>query len=358
MQRHIVVGAGCAVLLALLLPSCGARTELLLPETCREEGETRPCGNACGAGVQTCEAGLWSTCQVPEVMRGCSTVCGAGSESCREGRWTGCQVPVAVRSCADVCGPGEDRCEDGAWQGCKVPEVLRPCMSVCGPGNEHCKNGKWGRCDAPQPKPPLLKTTVRDFSADTHPDFEGDFFPGVETGIVEQTLGPDDKPVYAGGDGRSTTGRANFDKWFRDDPINVAMALELQLKESADDGVLFVYENRQFFPIDDQLWGNEGRSHNFHFTLEASTIFQYVGGETFSFSGDDDMWVFINRRLAIDLGGIHPSESASVELDDIAARFGLVQGEIYPLHFFFAERHTNQSNFTIRTSIAEPGSCQ
>ena len=35
----------------------------------------------------------------------------------------------------------------------------------------------------------------------------------------------------------------------------------------------------------------------------------------------------------------------------------LVIGEVYPLHFFFAERHTIESNFTIQTSIAEPGSC-
>jgi fibro-slime domain-containing protein len=77
----------------------------------------------------------------------------------------------------------------------------------------------------------------------------------------------------------------------------------------------------------------------------------------FRFTGDDDMWVFVNRRLAIDLGGLHTPRSASVELDSIALGHGLVVGETYPLHFFFAERHTIESNFTIHTSIAEPGSC-
>ena len=120
---------------------------------------------------------------------------------------------------------------------------------------------------------------------------------------------------------------------------------------------LFVYENRAFFPIDGQLFGNEGNRHNYHFTLEARTEFDYIGGEVFSFTGDDDMWVFINRRLAIDLGGLHTPLSANVALDEVAGELGLLVGNRYPLHFFFAERHTIESNFTIRTSIAESGDC-
>jgi fibro-slime domain-containing protein len=68
--------------------------------------------------------------------------------------------------------------------------------------------------------------------------------------------------------------------------------------------------------------------------------------------------VFINRRLAIDLGGIHGAKRAEVVLDARASELELELGEIYPLHFFFAERHTEESNFTIETSIAEPGSCE
>ncbi len=345
-------------LLACLLPSCGARTELLVPEVCKTPGETRPCQDACGAGAQTCTDGFWTACVVPDATRSCSNACGSGTESCRAGAWSDCEVPVQVRPCSDECGPGEDTCVDGGWRGCEVPDVQRPCESVCGPGNETCRNGKWGKCDAPLPKPPKLKSTVRDFSPKTQPDFEGNFVPGLDLGIVNRLLGDDSKPVYRSQSRtQSTTGRENFDKWYRDDPVNQSSPLDLQLKPSSDDAALFVYDNHQFFPIDDELLGNEGRNHNFHFTLEASTYFQYIGGEIFSFSGDDDMWVFINRQLAIDLGGLHSSLSAQVALDEIARDFGLVQGESYDLHFFFAERHTIESNFTIKTSIAEPGSC-
>jgi fibro-slime domain-containing protein len=358
-QRTAFAGSFLGVLLAALLSSCGARTGLELAEACPSDGETRPCQDACGAGEQSCTAGYWSACIVPELVRGCENACGAGTETCRAGAWSACSVPEVVRACSDECGSGEDRCVEGAWQGCTVPEALRPCESVCGPGNEHCRAGKWGACDAPKPKPPQLRATVRDFSPETHPDFEATYQPGVDLGIVQERLGPDLKPVYAPPlHSKSTSGRENFDKWYRDDPINLASPVDLPLKIAEGEGVLFEYNDHDFFPIDGQLLGNEKRQHNYHFTLEASTYFQYIGGEVFSFSGDDDMWVFINHQLVIDLGGIHQSESASVELDLVAERLGLVQGETYDLHFFFAERHTIQSNFTIRTSIAEPGSCE
>ena len=60
------------------------------------------------------------------------------------------------------------------------------------------------------------------------------------------------------------------------------------------------------------------------------------------------MWVFINKRLVIDLGGRHAQETGSIAVDTL----GLMRGQIYDLAVFHAERHTSESNFQIQTTMA------
>ncbi|MGE0387717.1 MAG: fibro-slime domain-containing protein [Gammaproteobacteria bacterium] len=205
-----------------------------------------------------------------------------------------------------------------------------------------------------------LTGTVRDFcdsaaavpaGCTAHPDFETVPI-AFDTGIVLGTLGGDGKPVYAGSAGNPTTStEENFDKWYRDEAgTNLSTPLTLVLDDTGSPGI-FHYSNGSFFPVDGDLWGNQGRGHNYGFTFELHTVFDYVGGETFTFTGDDDVWVFINDMLAIDLGGVHGAASATVTLDTIAASFGLVPGSSYSLDLFFAERHTSASSFAITTSL-------
>ena len=194
-----------------------------------------------------------------------------------------------------------------------------------------------------------LPAVVRDFSAD-HPDFEGTL--GTDRGIVESMLGPDGKPVYAGEPTTpTTTGQDNFDQWYRDvDGTNVPISIELELMAAG--AGQYTIDDSEFFPIDDQGFGNEGNGHNYHFTLELHTNFVYEGGEVFEFRGDDDLFVFINGRLAMDLGGVHSPQEDAVDLDAEADTLGLEIGGRYPLDFFFAERHTVMSNFRIETTIS------
>jgi fibro-slime domain-containing protein len=108
--------------------------------------------------------------------------------------------------------------------------------------------------------------------------------------------------------------------------------------------------------LDGVGWGNSGRGedhnqHNFGFTTEVHTKFAYHGGENFTFIGDDDVWVFINNKLAVDLGGLHPKATGSIDLDKSAGDLGIAKGNEYTLDLFHAERHTTASHFRIDTNL-------
>ena len=69
------------------------------------------------------------------------------------------------------------------------------------------------------------------------------------------------------------------------------------------------------------------------------------------------MWVFINRNLAINLGGLHSAESAVISLDERSQDLAIAKGGVYPMKMFFAERHTSASTFHIETTVAQWDSC-
>jgi len=216
-----------------------------------------------------------------------------------------------------------------------------------------------------------LTMRVRDFS-EAHADFQWGGHPnfgqfvGVRPGIVATDLAkqPDGsyKPVYAAGNDVSPngpnyapfTGAANFDAWYRDTPgTNFATNVQLPLSTV---GNSLVYDNADFHPIDANFgFGSEGFAldgmpNNWHFTSEALASFRYKGGEVFTFRGDDDIWVFINHKIVIDLGGLHGPEEGSVNLDQRAAELGLVIGQLYDLQVFHAERNYSGSNYRFETS--------
>ncbi|MHC4107909.1 MAG: fibro-slime domain-containing protein [Planctomycetota bacterium] len=229
-----------------------------------------------------------------------------------------------------------------------------------------------------------LSVHIRDFGPD-HPDFDvtpSDGY-GHCMGNIAPRLDAGGKPVFTGegyrvsrewrdadndqicwtlydaalGDKEGSRGRADtgaitssesFAEWYRNVPgVNVSMTYTFPATRHPDG--TYAYETNDFYPIDGMLKGNGPDSHNFHFTLEMVGFFTHDASadHTFSFKGDDDLWVFIDDQLVIDLGGIAGSAEQHVELN----RLGLVDGETYTLRFFMAERHQPQSSFRLVTTV-------
>ncbi len=203
-----------------------------------------------------------------------------------------------------------------------------------------------------------LPGTVRDFCAPAisgtcidHPDFEKTIT-GQVNGIVQNNL-VGGKPVFSGPNGfGGVSSAASFAQWYTDVPgVNSAQAFSLTLTETGPGTGIFSFGSGSFFPIDGQLFGNQGRAHNYHLTLELHGSTTFDATDNFTFTGDDDLWVFVNGMLALDIGGIHSAVTKSFTGQDLINNLGLAAGSSYSLDIFFAERHTVASNFNITTSL-------
>ena len=91
---------------------------------------------------------------------------------------------------------------------------------------------------------------------------------------------------------------------------------------------------------------------NQHFCFESHASFRYKKGLRFSFRGDDDIWVYIDNKLAVDLGGTHLAAPGYVDLDRFVGKQGaFTVGTEYDIDIFFCDRRTTMSNVRIKTNM-------
>jgi len=358
-----------------------------------------------------------------------TTVCGngkkEGSEQCDDGNTVmgdGCSpfcrlepvCPPMGGPCATVCGsglllPGDvKQCDDGntiSGDGCSADCKIEP--------------GYECTTDTPvKPNPLVLPIVYHDFKGwnevGGHPDFErltgqgdpGMVLPMLVTGTTNAGL-----PVHVNTCRSLSTNlcappaNANpkwdptvdwFGMWYVDNATyNKTIVQTLTLGGQVagmnsppppaatacntgtnPDCTSFQFDSGAgFFPLDGKGWGNAPNSHNFGFTSEVRYWFEYDGAATLDFTGDDDVFVYINQILAVDMSGLHSRTEGTITLDaangtgyacDFVApgpnvggcnlmtktggrivMLGLTLHKVYEIAVFQAERHTPESNYRL-----------
>jgi fibro-slime domain-containing protein len=231
------------------------------------------------------------------------------------------------------------------------------------PEGTHPHFNTYNACSAQEMGAPTVEDAL-----DMGQPSDGEAFPGDERGPALRT----DMPS---GLARCFAPVDRFGDWFtdRDPSVNRSFAFDLVFTRDPASG-LYVHKSASFFPLDNgspyrkyaagdpdpfghlqtgTVDGKDLSAHNYGFTMEFHTRIVYAAGKghRLSFQGDDDIWVFLNGRKVIDLGGVHQTQMATVDLDSIAVSLGLADGGDYPMDFYFAERHTASSRFMITANL-------
>ena len=199
-----------------------------------------------------------------------------------------------------------------------------------------------------------IAVVYRDFTAG-HPDFgrTPKFPSALVEGCVWNSLNAAGKPVLRPecletaittvkgssplfGIGKMYTNASNFDMWYADSTPSVNGVLEFIGEEKSVSNrpvtMVYEYESEAFHPLKgagctkskaDETFNYD--NYNYLFTTELTLDFEYQGGESYYFKGDDDVWVFINGKLALDLGGTHRAIGKEINLDTLAAKLGIVK---------------------------------
>jgi len=359
------------------------------------------CGDGKVEGTEGCDPAIKNN----DLGDGCTPLCTA-EPSC----------PAAGGACTTKCGDGlvlsGEECDDGnavSGDGCSASCTVEPGFACSQPALGNTM---------------VVPMVVRDFDAGGDFEHGGSFasgHPHATQGLLSTTLDSNGwKPVLDSVTGtmNGVTGTSSgiasaqsFAQWYSDAATGtnvrhgtVATTLNLfSITGSAPaayvnrfgtngDGLTNTKYgtfdgNPLFFPADalPKPWSPDVQAnvsafydpsvpaspgtHNFGFTSEVRFWFDYDSTKAYklTFVGDDDVWVFVNKHLAVDIGGIHASVQGVLTLANGAASAvvtnvadgtptdikvvpnvgALVTGGVYEIVVFQAERQSTASSYQL-----------
>ena len=396
------------------IDGCSATCQLQPGFACEGEPSVctpTECGDGDPEGSEQCDNDVALAGQTPLPFDGCSSTC----------TW---EPDCGCDGCADVCGDGmkfeTEDCDDGNLSdgdGCDSDCNFEPgydCTDQVFTDTQPCSANASQQClvlpivyrdfrghdgGGECPNNANVYSTSLPLETPAHPQFGiHPINDGLLTGIVQTNICANGRPAYNTNFSGETMNGAQycaatpatltnttaisnaFAQWYTDAGVNRRVNGTLELGTLS--GGRFQFDRsssnsnaalRSFFPLDGLGFGNlPGYTHNFHFTSEMRYWFYYQGGETFEFRGDDDVWVFVNGQLVVDLGGIHsewigkvvlngaqsqvciPSLKADSDGDPddncVTRNIPLTAGNVYEIALFQAERHVTQSNYKLTLS--------
>ncbi len=359
------------------------------------------CGDGAREGTEQCDDGNATP------FDGCDAAC-KNEPDCEGGVCQAvCGDGVILPGTSEACDDGNTNDGDGCSSSCQEEEGFECVLSPVDLGDELSIPVIYRDFRSNDTADPLPTTFSLDFN---NPD---DSNGSIAFHITADELDTEGKPelsgenpyVYGSNEGPPHSA-ASFAQWYRTSPTldrtgNLQVVGELVLPNVGAN----VYEFDSldfppgFFPLDDPAlapfaWPAEptygetlfipsGGSdfRNFGFTTEVHYFFVYQGDEVLTFSGDDDLWVFVDGFLCLDVGGLHPRvtdvmsfadpmDAGSVTQEAIVNackarleedRAAAPPGEplVYEVAIFHAERHTGASNFrlTLDGFVTEISTC-
>lgn len=94
-----------------------------------------------------------------------------------------------------------------------------------------------------------------------------------------------------------------------------------------------------------------GRDYSYSMEGHGQFVFNTEDNLYFTFEGDDDVYLFINNKMVMDIGAAHSITTSTFNLNDYIKECGLKDGEMYDFDFYYMERHSYGANIRIETNI-------